>query len=82
MKKLNVTIQLEMSVPDNWELVQTSEGTSVLKLPHGRFLDITVEPLYASDPEETWSSTDDEEELSDFLDMVVSEDVRYEFVKH
>lgn len=78
MKKLNVTIQLEMSVPDNWELVQTSEGTPVLKLPHGRFLDITVEPLYASDPEETWSSTD-EEELNDFLDMVVREDVHYEF---
>ena len=82
MKKLNVTIQLEMSVPDNWELVQTSEGTPVLKLPHGRFLDVTVEPLYASDPEETWSSTDDEEELNDFLDMVVSEDVRYDFVTH
>jgi len=82
MKKLNVTIQLEMSVPDNWELVQASEGTQVLKLPHGRFLDITVEPLYASDPEETWSSTDDEEELSDFLDMVVSEDVQYQFTQH
>ena len=26
MKKLNVTIQLEMTVPDNWELVDTSES--------------------------------------------------------
>ena len=33
MKKLNVTINLQMSVPDDWELVQTSEGGQVLKLP-------------------------------------------------
>lgn len=82
MKKLNVTITLEMSVPDNWELVQTSEGGHVVKLPDGQFLDLTVEPLFASDPEETWTSTDDEEVLNDILDMVESEDVRYEFVTH
>ena len=29
MKKLNVTIKLEMSVPDDWALVETSEGTPV-----------------------------------------------------
>ena len=32
MKKLNVTIKLEMSVPDDWMLVETSEGTPVLAL--------------------------------------------------
>ena len=31
MKKLNVTIQLEMTVPDDWELVDTSEGTPVIR---------------------------------------------------
>ena len=35
MKKLNVTIQVEMSVPDDWELSVTSEGTPVIMLPHG-----------------------------------------------
>ena len=43
MKKLNVTIKLEMSVPDDWELAETSEGTHVLKLPNGQFLDLTIE---------------------------------------
>jgi hypothetical protein len=82
MKKLNVTIKLEMSVPDDWELVETSEGTPVLKLADGQFLDIAVEPLFASDPEETWSSTEDEGVLNDILDMVESEAVAYEFVVH
>lgn len=82
MKKLNVTIQLEMSVPDDWELVETSEGTPVLKLPNGQFMDIAIEPLFASDPEETWSSTEDEGVLNDILDMVETEAVTYGFVTH
>jgi hypothetical protein len=82
MKKLHVTIKLEMSVPDDWELVQTSEGTSVLKMPKGQFLDIAIEPLFATDPEDTWSSTQDEDQLDDILDMVDSEEVVYEFVTH
>ncbi len=82
MKKLNVTISLEMSVPEDWELVETSEGTPVLKLPNGQFMDIAIEPLFAGNPEETWSSTDDEDKLNDILDMVESEEVVYEFVTH
>ena len=82
MKKLLVTIQLEMSVPDDWELAHTSEGTPVLKLPDNQFLDLAIEPLFATDPEETWSSTEDPEVLNDFLDMVESEEVAYEFVTH
>ena len=82
MKKLKVSIQLEMSVPDDWELVQTSEGGQVLKLPNDQFMDIAIEPLFAADPEDTWSSTEDESVLNDVLDMVESEDVTYEFVTH
>ena len=82
MKKLNVTIHLQLSVPDDWELVQTSEGTPVVKMPNGVFMDLAIEPLFASNPEETWSSTDSEDELNDILDMVESEEVAYEFVTH
>jgi hypothetical protein len=82
MKKLNVTIKLEMSVPDDWELVQTSEGGQVLKLPDNQFMDIAIEPLFASDPEETWASTEDDDVLNDILDMVESENVSYEFAKN
>lgn len=82
MKKLNVSIQLEMSVPDDWSIVETSEGTPVLKLPDGQYLDIAIEPLFATDPEAIWSNTEDETVLNDFLDMVESEAVAYEFVTH
>ncbi len=82
MKKLHVTITLEMSVPDEWELVETSEGTPVLSLPNGQFLDMAIEPLFATNPEETWASTESEDELNDILDMVESEEVAYEFVVH
>ena len=82
MKKLKVTIELEMSVPDDWQLADTSEATPVLQLPNGVFMDIAIEPLFASDPEETWSSTDDDDTLNDILDMVESEAVTYEFITH
>lgn len=82
MKKLNVTIKLELSVPDDWELVQTSEGGQVLKLPDNQFMDIAIEPLFASNPEETWASTEDDDVLNDILDMVESESVSYEFAKN
>ena len=82
MKKLNVTIKLEMSVPDDWELVETSEGTFVLKLPNDQFMDVAIEPLFATNPEDTWSSTEDEDELNDILDMVESEAVVYGFITH
>ena len=82
MKKLHVTIQLEMSVPDDWELVETSEGTPVIKMAEDQFMDIAIEPLFSADPEDTWSSTEDEVVLNDILDMVESEAVAYEFITH
>ena len=82
MKKLIVTITLEMSGPDDWELFETSEGGQVIKMPDNQFLDIAIEPLFATDPEENWSTTDSDEELDTILDMVESEDVSYEFITH
>lgn len=82
MKKLIVTITLEMSVPDDWELFETSEGGQVIKMPDNQFLDIAIEPLFATDPEENWSTTDSDDELDTILDMVESEDVSYEFITH
>lgn len=82
MKKLNVTIKLEMSIPEGWELVKTSTGGQVIKLPDGQFLDIAIEPMFASDPEETWTSTQSDDVLNDILDMIDSEDVIYELITH
>jgi hypothetical protein len=51
-------------------------------MPDNQFLDIAIEPLFATDPEENWSTTDSDEELDTILDMVESEDVSYEFITH
>lgn len=77
MKKLTITLQLELEVPDDWAVVDTSEGTPVVKLPDGRYLDIAVEPLFATDPEDTWSTTDDEDEADEFFSRVVGEQINY-----
>ncbi len=82
MKKLQVTIQVEMSVPYDWELAVTSEGGKVVKMADGQYLDLAIEPLFASDPEDTWTSTDSEDELNDILDMVDSEEVTFNVVSH
>lgn len=82
MKTLRITIELELSVPDDWEIATTSEGTQVIRQGDGRYLDVAVEPLFATDPEDVWRSTDDEDELEDFLEKVQGEDVRYAFVPH
>ena len=57
------------------------EGKPV-ELPNGQFMDIAIEPLFATNPEETWTSADDEDTLNDILDMVESEAVVYEFITH
>ena len=82
MKKLNVTIQIEMTVPDDWQLVETSEGTPVIQMADNKFLDLAIEPLFANDPEDMWSSSENEDELNEVLDMVESEEVAYEFGTH
>ena len=82
MKKLNVTIQLEMTVPDDWQLVETSEGTPVIQMADNKILDLAIEPLFANDPEDMWSSSENEDELNEVLEMVESEEVAYEFVTH
>ena len=77
MKKLTVTMTLEMTVPDDWEVVTTSEQTEVVRMSDGRYLDLTFEPLVASDPEETWESTGDDDLLDALVGMVDAEEVLY-----
>ena len=82
MKKLKVSIKLDILVPDDWELVETSEGTTVVTLPDGRYLDLAIDPLFSTDPEQEWASTQYDDVLDEILDMVESEEVTYEFVTH
>lgn len=78
MKKLTVTIQLEMEVPDDWQLHRTSEGTEVLRIGADQYLDLTFEPMLTKDPEGTWTNSADADFMDRLMDTVVSETVDYE----
>jgi hypothetical protein len=80
MKKLAVTICLEMVIPDDWELVQTSEGVEVLKMTNNQFLDLTFEPMVTDDKEGQWSNAVDDDFIDNLLDMVETEDVTYKII--
>ena len=53
-----------------------ADGSTLMMAPNSA---VSLLPLFATKPEETWSSTDDDEVLNDVLDMVDSESVTYEF---
>lgn len=77
-KKLRVNIELEMTVPDDWQLVETEDGIGVLKVAEDQFLDLTFEPMVARELSGDWSNDVSEEFMNDLLDMVDSESVGYE----
>ena len=77
-KKLRVNIALEMTVPDDWQLVETEDGIGVLKVAEDQFLDLTFEPMVARELSGDWSNDVSEEFMNDLLDMVDSESVGYE----
>lgn len=81
MKKLKVTIELEMSVPDDWAIETSSEGTAIIKMAPHQYLDLAVEPLFTDDPEATWSSAEDDQELDSILEKIEHESVTYELIK-
>ena len=77
MKKLTVTIKLEMEIPDEWEIRQTSDGVDVLQIGEGQYLDMTFEPMLTKDLEGIWTDSADEDFMNELLDMVASEEVSY-----
>lgn len=77
-KKLYVTIDLELTVPDDWQIVETDDGIGVLKVAEETYLDLTFEPMIARDINGTWSNDVSEAFMNDMLDMVDAESVGYE----
>lgn len=77
-KKLYVSIELEMTVPDEWQIVETEEGVGVLKVADDTFLDLTFEPMVAKELAGAWNNDVSEAFMNDLLDMVDAESVSYE----
>jgi hypothetical protein len=77
MKRLSVTIKLDLEVPDEWELRKTSEGFEVIQIGEGRYMDMGFEPLLSEDLNGVWTDSADDEFLNEVLDMVESEEISY-----
>ncbi len=77
MKKLLVAIQLEMEVPDTWELIEHPDGVQAIKLDDGRLMYMSFLPMFTKDPNEgaEWSSECSDEFSEEILDMVSDEEV-------
>jgi|EndMetStandDraft_4_1072995.scaffolds.fasta_scaffold88009_4 hypothetical protein len=58
MKKLQVTINAELEIPDNWDLVDHEDGIKVLDIKEGKFVDFDLLPMVSSSLEEDaiWNS--------------------------
>ena len=78
MKKLTVTIRMEMEVPDTWSVDKTSDGIDILKIADGRYLDMSAEPLIADDKDGTWSTDYEDDFANQIYDMVSTEDISYD----
>ena len=78
MKKLPLSLQAELEIPDNWELVEHSTGVFVLKVGD-QFVDFDITPLVTASDEvdATWSD-EDEDFTEEILDMVTGLDSRME----
>ena len=77
MKRLSVTIKLELEVPEEWELRKTSEGFDVLDIGDSRYMDMSFEPLLSDNLDGMWTDSADDEFVNELLDMVESEEVSY-----
>lgn len=82
MKKVKVTINLLMEVPDDWEVVEHVDGIPVFDMGDGRFMDITFAPMVTSDAGEgaEWSDDFDDDFANSILDMVTECDTEMEAI--
>lgn len=72
MKKVNITISLGMEVPDDWSVIEHSDGILALDMANGKFMDMTFTPVVtdSTDEDATWT-TDYEADFADnVLEMV------------
>lgn len=81
MQKVFVTITLEMEVPDKWEPVRTPDGIEVMDLGSGQYMDLAVQPVFATDLGGVWESSSEISFVNLILDMVTAEQVTYEMAQ-
>lgn len=84
MKKLLVTIQVELDIPDTWELVEHPDQVQALKMDDGQYMHMSFLPMMTKEFNENaeWSSECSDEFTEKVLDMVLDEDVYMKLETH
>jgi len=84
MKKLLVTIQMELDIPDTWEVVEHPDQVQAIKMDDGQYMHMSFLPMMTKDFNEDaeWSSECSDEFTEKVLDMVSDEDVYMKLETH
>ena len=77
MKKLQVTITLDMDIPENWTLVDHPDGVPVFTVGDGRYMYMSFLPMFTNElaPESEWTSECSPDFAEEVVEMVQGEDV-------
>jgi hypothetical protein len=82
MKKLQVTITLDMDIPEEWTMVDHPDGVPVLDIGDGRYMYMSFLPMFTRelDPESNWTSECSTEFSEEVLEMVQGEEVEMKII--
>jgi hypothetical protein len=82
MKTIKVNIQLDMEVPEDWEVVDHPDDIQAFKMTDGRYMYMSFLPMFTDSYEvgSTWSSECADELGTEIVDMVSHEDVEMKLV--
>ena len=82
MKKLQVTISLDMDIPEEWTLLDHPDGVPVLDVGDGRYIYMSFLPMFTRelDPESNWTSENTDAFSEEILEMVQNEEVMMKII--
>ena len=82
MKKLQVTITLDMDIPENWTLTDHPDGVPVLTLDDGRYMYMSFLPMFTKglEAESDWTSVCSDKFAAEVVEMVQGEEVEMKIV--
>ena len=82
MKKLQVTITLDMDIPEEWTMVDYPDGVPVLDIGDCRYMYMSFLPMFTKnlDPESNWTSECSTQFAEEVVEMVQGEDVEMKMI--
>jgi hypothetical protein len=82
MKKLQVTITLDMDIPESWALLDHPDGVPVLAVGDGNYMYMSFLPMFTKElePESSWTSQCSDKFSDEIVEMVQGEDVKMKVI--